>query len=266
VRIALYRILYGQDHVAESIESILPYVDRVVVALAPRPWGTSRGVEYQGKWIDWPTRFDNTRARIAEIDDSKIEVIDDWYPRPRGQHQHLINDIILPRYGACEVVIMEPDCVFSEQQIGWALMDWEHCGADLATVQQIELWRTPLYRIPHRNRDAVWFMRLNGPIGMTGGNGWIEGMWYRGLGAAVHNLGFCNSPPVMLWKHLTALAFSAEIGDAIPNPDWYERVWLNWKPGDRNLEISRGEEHTIPEAYPYPASELPESIRRRYGL
>jgi hypothetical protein len=109
-------------------------------------------------------------------------------------------------------------------------------------------------------------MYIDGPIGMTGGNGWIEGQQYAYLPAFVHNLGFAFGERVMLWKHLTALAFSAEINDALPNPDWYERVWLNWKPGDTNLEISRGEEHTIPAAYPYPVEELPGVIRRKYGI
>jgi hypothetical protein len=271
VRIAIYRCLYAEDFIQESIESILPYVDRVLVAMAPRPWGTSAGIEWKGQWIPWPAQFDNTRSRIAEIDDPRIEVVDDWFPQPRGQWQHLVNDLAIPR-GATECVFMEPDCVFHEDEARYAIESWErHRGHGQATVAQIELWRSPLYRIPRRQRDAVWFTRLNGPIGMTGGNGWIEGNPYLLLGRGerpvhVHNFGFCMSERVMLWKHLTALAFAAEINDAAPNPDWYERVWLNWKPGDTNMEISRGEEHTIPAAFPYPASELPALIRAKYGL
>jgi hypothetical protein len=290
--------------------------------MAPRPWGTSTGIEWGGpfptgatvlslaelstkypgkykQWVQWPGvhmpwchsqgtvmdvqfdpplpddhcncpggrgTFDNTRARIAELDDSRIEVVTDWFPRPRGQHQHLINDIILPCYGACEVVIMEPDLVWHDWEIRHAFDQWEDSGQAIATPKQVELWRTPQWRIPERRRDAAWFVRLNGPIGLTGGNGWIEGQPYAHLPAHVHNFGFCYSEKVMLWKHLTAMAFSSEINDAPPNPDWYERVWLNWKPGDTNLEISRGEEHTIPAAYPYPVEELPAVIRRKYGI
>lgn len=265
MRLAIYRVLYGEDWIQESILSILPHVDRVLVAMAPRPWGTSQGIEYKGEWIPWPAQFDDTRAKIAALDDQRIEAIEDFYPQPRGQWQHLVNNHALPR-GATECLFIEPDCVFHESEIDAAMDAWHRSSAQLATVGQVELWRTPEWVIPPRARSTVWFLRLTGPIGLTGGNGWIEGMAYQWLPAAVHNLGFCMSERVMLWKHLTALAFSAEINDALPNPDWYERVWLNWKPGDTNLEISIGEEHTIPYAVPYDVTRLPASIRARCGL
>jgi len=265
VRLGIYRVLYGDCFIQESIRSILPYVDRVLVAMAPRPWGTSQGITWKGEWVPWPAHFDATREKIAALNDPRIEVIEDFYPQPRGQWQHLVNNHALPR-GATECLFIEPDCVFHEGQAAAAFAEWNASSATLATIASLELWRTLLYRIPIRQRSSVWWLRLSGPIGLTGGNGWIEGQGYQWIKGHVHNLGFCYSERVMLWKHLTAMAFSAEINDALPNPDWYERVWLNWNPGDENLEISIGEEHTIPEAYPYPANELPALIRERCGL
>ncbi len=67
----------------------------------------------------------------------------------------------------------------------------------------------------------------------------------------------------MLWKHLTAMAFSNEIGDCPPDPNWYEEQWLKWNPktNNCNLEIAMGLGYKIPMVVPYEAELLPETAR-----
>lgn len=269
MRVAVYRILYGEDFVAESIRSILPIVDRVLVAKAERPWGTSTGVRWKGEWVAWPARFDETRERIAELREPSVEVVDDFWPTPKNQHQHIVNDLVLPRYKAEEVVFVEPDHVFSDIERARALAEWIAGGYPQATTRMVELWKTPEWRVPERHRPSVLFHRIHGRrMGPTSGDGGQEGVSSHWLRAEVHNLGFCFSTRTMRWKHLTAMAFADEIADAPPDPDWYEKKWLAWDPVINNydLEISLGGQHTIPRAIPYDSRQAPESIRRRFDF
>src|SRR6185369_12401937 len=250
-RAAIYRILYGEDFIVESIESILPHVDRVFVVIAPRPWGTSTGVTYKGEWVSWPAKFDGVRDRVLGMDEPRVGVLDDFWPTPAGQYEHIVNDLIAPHYSPDEILIMEPDWVFSEQEAASTIAKWTaHPELKSACARQVELWRTPTWRIQDRGfaRPTPTLHR------QTGGE-------HGALPSLVHNLGFCFSESTMRWKHLTAIAFSAEIRDCAPNPDWYEKTWLHWHPGsnNRNLEIALTLEHCIPSAFPYNIAGLPAS-------
>ena len=267
MRVAIYRVLYGEDFIQESIRSILPHVDQVVVAMARRPWGSSKGVTYEGAWVPWPDRFDETRDKLSALAEPRVEVIEDTWPMPANQHQHLVNDRVSPKYRPEEVVLIEPDHVFHEDQAERAFSEWNVTSiwrTRQASTRMIELWRSPAWRIAQRHRPSVMFHRLFGhPMRQTSGDGGQAGQSTFWLKAEVHNLGFCFSEKVMRWKHLTALAFSDEIGDAPPDPAWLAR-WLAWKPGDRDLEVSLGGQHTISEAVPYDLNALPARIRARY--
>lgn len=265
MRVAAYRILYGEDFIQESIRSILPYVDHIVVAKAERPWGKSTGVTFKGEWVPWPERFDDTRDKIAALAEPKIEVVDDFWPITANQHQHIVNDLVLPRYRADEVVFIEPDHVFSSLEAAIAVEEWESLDVRQATTRMIELWRTPRWRIAERHRASVLFHRIGGEkIGPTSGDGGQHGVSSTWLQAQVHNLGFCFSEKVMRWKHLTAMAFADEIQDSRPDPEWLDR-WLTWDPhtNNRDLEISLGAQSSIPKAYPYDIANLPAPIKAR---
>lgn len=266
--VAVYRVLYGEDFIQESIRSILPAVDKVFVVKAEKPWGNTRGVTYKGTWVPWPDEFDKTREKVLALNDPKVEIIDDYWPTPKGQLTHIVNDLILPRCKPMTVMFIEPDHVFSEEELEKTFFSWSLYSGTQASTRQIELWKTPAFRIHERpNRTSVVFHRVFGhPMGDTGFNGASE-QPYR-LQGVVHNLGFCLSPQVMYWKHLTALAFSRIVGDSPPNEDWYEKTWLNWDlfRNNQNLEISQGYEWTIPCASPYDVQSLPESIKARYNL
>jgi hypothetical protein len=267
-RVAVYRVLYGDDFIQESIRSILPHVDRVFVVKAEKPWGNTEGAFYKGNWVKWPDKFDDTREKVLELKEPNVEIIDDYWPTPNGQLTHIVNDLVRKKCILSDVVFIEPDHVFSEEQAQLAFKAWHSSKYAQATIRQVEHWKTPLFRVPERpNRTSVVFHRLMGqPMGETGFNGASGGI--PRLPAYVNNLGFCISEKNMYWKHLTALAFSRIVGDSPPNEDWYEQKWLNWHPetNNRNLEISLGYEWTIPQAIPCETSLIPESIKTRYNL
>lgn len=267
-RVAVYRVLYGEDFIQESIKSVLPHVDQVYVIKAEKPWGGTSGVLYKGSWVSWPEPFDNTREKILDMREPRVGIINDYWPTPKGQLTHIVNDLILPRVLPETVVFIEPDHVFSEEQATRAFEAWDHSEDKQVSTRQVEHWKTPLFCVPERpNRTSVVFHRLLGrPMGETGFNGASEGI--ARLPAYVNNLGFCISERAMYWKHLTALAFGRIIGDSPPNEDWYQEKWLTWdkETNNSNLEISLGYEWTIPRAIPCDQSLIPESIKIRYNL
>jgi hypothetical protein len=266
--IAVYRVLYGEDFIQESIRSILPHVDQVIVVKAEKPWGDTEGVTYKGNWVSWPDVFDDTRKKISELNEPRVKVVDDYWPTPKGQLTHIVNDLILPSLKPQEIVFIEPDHVFSKEQASKAFEAWKQFGGNQATTRQIEHWKNPFWMVPERpNRTSVVFHRINGrPMGETGFNGASDGI--HRLPAHVNNFGFCISERSMYWKHLTSLAFSRVVGDSPPNESWYENKWLSWNPvtNNRNLEISLGYEWTIPYAIPCSRDVVPESVCRKFHL
>lgn len=287
---AVYRILYGQDFIKESIKSLAHNADKIFVCIADRPFGNTSGVTYKGQWIEWPKKFDNVREKLQELveEDSKLPqfgnnatlrlkdrlvILDDYCESPKNQLTHIVNDLILPHYPAPDyVMMMEPDHIFSEYGARNVIMFEMEMSVDkFATVEQVEYWKDPHWRIPNRpNRMGPIIHRLNPgeKLVETGFNGAPVVGEVKRLYETVHNMGFCISPEVMYWKHLTALAFSKLIGDSVPNESWYEEKWVKWHPlfNNKDLEISLGYEWVIPYAYESDLSELPESIKQKYGI
>jgi hypothetical protein len=263
--VAIYRVLYGEDFIQESILSILPHVDRIFVVKADKPWGNTTGVTYKGKWYDWPEKFDNTVEKVLALNEPKVEIIYDYWPTPLGQLTHIVNDIILKKCQPHTVVFIEPDHVFSTDEAVKAFEEWSLYSGVQASTHQVEFWKSTEFILPDRpNRTSVVFHRIFGhPMGPTGFNGASEGI--HRLMARVANFGFCVSEKTMFWKHLTALAFSRIVGDSPPNEDWFEAKWKNWnlKTNNSNLEISLGYEWTIPYAIPCDLSLVPELILTR---
>ncbi len=56
---ALYRVLYGEDFIQDSILSILDHVDKVFVFWDDRPWGDVKEAKYKGHMTKIPTHIDN---------------------------------------------------------------------------------------------------------------------------------------------------------------------------------------------------------------
>lgn len=262
---AIYRCLYGETFVQESINSITDHVDKIFIFWDDKPWGDVIGCNYKGQWIQFPKKFDDILDKIKELKNSKIELIYDHVYDNRGQFTHLVNNHILPNYPKPDIImIIEVDQIFRQDQFVASLKEFKWSGLVCADTRQIELWRYLNYRISER-KDRIgvvfWNMRQVDKLPKTYRQGNIENM--PRLSTQVHNLGFAISEKIMYWKHLTSLAFSQKIRDSMPNENWYEKKWLNWdfETNNSNLEIAQGCEYLIPYAIEYDTNQLPETIR-----
>lgn len=272
---ACYRILYGEDWIVPSLKSVLPHVDEVVIFWSDRPWKQARSVTYLGADtpIDWSAGrpFDGWVERIRENGFDPNPPIEQHYFHVDTPHNYWTRAIADRWHEGSKhkrpdiLMLMECDHVWRDDQIAMALREFTNNGYRAATSRQIELWKTFDWRVPERpNRTGAvfWNMhRVAGSFPETRTQGEPRSADFERLRAEVHNLGFCSSGKTMLSKHLTALSFSAKIGDSRPNERWLEDVWKRWEPGMENLEISRGYEHTIRCAVPYDRSQVPEVLR-----
>lgn len=266
-------VLYGSDFVEDSIRSILPVCDDVYVVMVGRPWGDTTGVVYKGDWVPWPEKFDDSRERVAAMNEPRVHIIDNYWPLPHTQCLHAMNDLVLPLYkdvrAIGDVLIMSSDCVFEQGNLEQLMRSWRkyaHAGA-WAYATQRELWRTPAWTFERRQQRSS--VNLHRPVS------WPT-KWPRGglqptpipmLEGTVHSFGFCMSPAATRWKMLTAMAYAPIVGESPPNEDWFEKKWLSWHPvmNNRNLEISARSESDISHAVPYDVTLLPESIQKRYA-
>ena len=273
---AVYRCLYGEDFVQESINSIIDHVDKVFVFFTNKPWGRSRFVEYNDEIVVFPKKFDNVVDKIKSLNNEKIHLIDQgihYVNEPWNVYTVLINNVVIPKYGKPDIFVMpEVDHVFADGDFKLALDEFRNSNYRVAKTRQIELWRTPCYRIPERTgRIGVvfWNMSCLNTLPATRGNAnpntepMIENSI---LSISVYNLGFMVSEKVMYWKHLTAMAFCTIIDDSRPNPSWLKEKWINWdfEKNNKDLEISVGWEHVIPKAIKYENCRLPLSILERF--
>lgn len=262
---ALYRCLYGEDFIQQSIKSIQEYVDKIFIFWDDKPWGDVDSCIYKEQKITFPKKFDNIIDKIKELNNSKIELIYDHQYNNLNQFTHFVNDIILLKYDRPDIIFfIEVDHVWKKNQLESVLLEFKKKNIPCASSSQVELWKTPAYRIPERKgrlATIFWNMNLVNNIPPTGRHANIDHMPF--LSSYVHNFGFCISEKTMYWKHMTALAFSQKIKDSRPNESWYEEKWLKWdfEKNNKNLEISQGSEHTIPYAYRYNLNELPEVIK-----
>ena len=263
LRYAVYRVLYGEDFIIESIMSILPVVDKIIIFKDTKPWGDISHVKYNSRVIPVPEQIDNWEIKVRSLHWkylSKIDIITDHMSNNIGQFTHFVNDIIIPNYGKPDYILfVEPDHVFRKDMAAALLTEMELGEVMVGTTRPIELWRTPLYRIPERPRkcSVLWNMKHFDHIPMTGRHADITNI--STLNIFTHNLGFCVSPNSMLWKFLLCIEYSNKINDSPPNPNWYNK-WLDWTVIDRDLEISLGHERDIPFAYSYDKDDLPETI------
>lgn len=261
---AVYRGYYGEDFIGHSIRSVYDYVDKIFLCWTDRALGGASTCDYRGQTLAFPDPIDSLVevARAAACE--KFIPIYDHVENNENQFTHIVNDLILPFYERPDIImIIEHDHIFRRDQLEGMLS-----VAGIVPIigsKQIELWRTPKWRIPERNRTSTVFYSMNHfeKLPQTARQAEPVIMWpdIPKADYYVHNFGFCMSEKNMLWKHLIGLGISQKIKDSPPNPDWYEKTWLTWdfEKNNKNLEISLGHEHNISHAYPY-YGRLPEVI------
>jgi len=259
----IYRCLYGEDFIQQSILSVKDYADKILVFWTDTPFGNISEVIYKGITQPIPKPIDRILDRINELEFPNLMTYYAHFPDPMNQVTVLINDYVLPNYEKPDLIIfLEPDMVWRKDQLELAL---KFIPDQISYVKQVELWKTPQFRIPERAKrpGAIFYNMKNlSQVPPTGRDGCPAPVSRVVVNPAViHNFGFCVSERNMLWKHMLAIAFAERIGDRRPNENWYEQKWLSWdfETNNKNLEISRGREHWIPCAIPY-TGELPETI------
>jgi hypothetical protein len=270
-RYAIYRVLYGEDFIKESIKSIINYFDKIFIVLADKPLAEAKGCIYKGKYIEFPKTIDNVNDEIKKIKNEKIIVVNDYVYNNSNQFTHIVNDLVLPNYTKPDCILfIEHDHIFKTEQIESSILEFEEKDSICLGTRQVELWKTPFYRIPERNGRlscVFWNMKKLDKIPTTGRHANSPDLIFMNK-SFVHNFGFCMSEKNMLWKHLVGLGISSKIGDCQPNELWYEKKWLNWdfEKNNSDLEISIGSESDIPNAMPYNTEWLPEVIREKYRV
>lgn len=265
---AVYRCLYGEDFIQQSIKSIDPYVDKIFIFYDDIPWANATECKYKGKIVKFPDKFDNILEKIMELNNQKIILLYDHQYDNINQFTHFVNDRILPIYARPDtIMIIEVDHVFRKDQIEGAIKEFDSKGFMYASTSQIFLWKTFDYKLvyPMKRRASVvfWNMKSIDKMPPTARQGEFHGQKMNYLESYVHNLGYCMSKEVMYWKHLTAIGFSQKIGDSPPNEKWFDDKWVNWdfEKNNSNLEIAKGYEHWIPRAELYDKNGLPEILK-----
>tara|TARA_R110002167_G_scaffold120232_1_gene298000 strand:- start:3020 stop:3871 length:852 start_codon:yes stop_codon:yes gene_type:complete len=278
---AFYRILYGEDFIKESLESILPHVDKVFIFWTDKFFGDVTEVGYRGEIIQLPKKVDNVIEIIKGLKNPKIELIYDHRPNNKNHFTERVNKYILPHHPKPKYILfMEPDFIYCDAEINLALIEMELLideGYYWFSTSQVEYWKTPRY-LALRTSDrlaAIWWYLGNidkiPPTGFHADLPWPFGLEFSYLESRVFNLGFCVCDGTMYWKHLSSMAYAKLIGDSAPIESWYKDKWLNWKFDHyaKSFGISKG----FPMEIPYiglndelQLLELSESLLKRFQI
>lgn len=274
---AVYRILYGEDFIKESLNSILDKVDKVFVFWTDKFFGDVSEVIYKGELIKFPDKIDNVIEVIEKMNNPKIELIYDHRPNNLNQFTERVNKHILPHYPKPEYILfMEPDFIYPDAEFDKALAEIQPLieqGDYCFSTSQIEYWRNlnyVTYRHKCNRMAAMWWSLKNlKEIPLTGFHANIKD--FQKLESKICNLGFCINDDTMFWKHMGSLAYSEIIGDSPPCENWYEDKWLNWNYDckGKNYEIAKGYENKIPFINPSDKLELlnlPEELLNRFEI
>jgi len=257
---------YGTEFLIQSINSIIESVDHVFVFYSMRPWcGTGTQIQYLGKTVTIPTLHEDVRSLMCANFSNKSKVTWHQYEceTPRNQFRNLydIANVHAKHMGYRQIetaLLMEPDMIFVNDDADKFITATINSAAQSLSIHQIELWsiladhsrqKVIIYRIPGRprlgptcwntkNEDDSWTTEFGTYNSNTEVFGGIEN----------YNVGFLYNKETMLYKHLTAIGFSAKIGDSIPSDVWFEDKWTNWTPDKIDLEIAEKWRYTIKKA------------------
>lgn len=265
---AIYRIHYGTDFLKQSIHSIKWAVDKVFVFYSLKPWVVKDTVKYLEQEVSMPSNpddvmqfmYDNFRAN------QKIVYKQAEFSGPANQFRQLYDLACQSEGHSCDqVLFMEPDMVFYKPIVDSLFSELEQ-RRDIPCLgtTQIELWKNYEWRIPQRDRIGPMVWDINrAPDFTTHFGPWHPQHQNTSRHIQNYNFGFCLNAQTMLYKHLTAINFSAAIGDSIPSQEWYRDKWLNWTPETRDIEISERWKHLIPQAIIY---NMPDEMKKQMDM
>ena len=253
--LVIYRILYGTDFLERSVRSVYNEADHVWIGYSTEPWSKPKG---------FPDIRDIEESPIKTIEDNfnltegKITLFYHHVDTPRGQFNYLYDQATYEKGIPTIVVFMEPDMVWAPGMFKTFMEQVKSSDKTIITAPQIELWKTNEWRIPQRKRfGPTAYKIVPPPLGF--GQFPLDGRYPVVSTGGCFNFGFCFNERTMLYKHQSALDFSAKIGDSVPSPTWYNEKWLNWTPEVTNLEPSAKHTQLIPHALPY---QMPEDMRK----
>lgn len=276
--VAVYRLLYGSDFLAESLASIYPHVDAIVCCVTHEMFGGRRVVRYFGRDVYLPHDIDGVTGTIREwagVHDAagKVHVVDNPHGAQLiGQLSNIVNSMVIPRFDPSHVMLVEPDEVWHPDAISALFEVAATSDADEFMAAPPPLfWRSFRFATTRTNPYAV-LRALKGarqiePTGhaLASARGRLKKVSDPRVRA--HNFGFAGSERTAFWKHLTSLSFSRDAGlDCPPREEWFEDVWRawNWDTNRRtDLCPSIGHEHAFPAAARYPFHDLPPVMRQR---
>jgi len=267
---AIFRGLYGTGYVKRAIESVLPHVDKVILVWGVVPFAGVNEWEHDGKVYKFPDRFDDLPEMVEAMDDPRVHVVWHHSQNPRNQWTEIVNDIVIPKFGKPDVVMMgHVTHVWTERALAANLEEFGTSRFKWANTWQVETYRQLDYRISEGFRAGVGFWNLEQAHRMP-----TTGLDFnpakiplsRGpmLGGRVHNLRYSQNLNIMFWRHLVVQAYVAQLGDSRPDPKHFEEKLLNWTPETRDIEMALAHKTTVPQAIPYDPSGLPASIKRDY--
>ena len=255
MNIAIYRIHYGLDFLDASIKSIREHVDRIYIFYSNRAWVNKPTVNYLGETMAMLEPPENVLAHLEKKYkfDLKVKYANHECSTPKNQFANLYEEAVsLEGCNPASVLFIEPDMIFTGHHIKDLYKTMRYANIDCLSSNQVEIWRlheNNIYRIPYRNRlgATLWNTRKNPDIKTHFGTYDLEKQ--NVLDECFnYNLAFCFNARTMLYKHLTAIQFSEEIGDSIPSQSWYRDKWLAWTPETTDLEIAERWKHLIHEA------------------
>ena len=258
MNIAIYRIHYGLDFIGKSIKSIIDDIDLIFIFYSNNPWIVQKKMIYKNQEIDFPNNPENVEKYLFDNfgNNSKIKIINFECHTPLNQFG-IMYEIALEniKKKPKKVLFIEPDMVFPKNGLKNLIYELNlKFWLQNISTKEIELWKLydykkkDCFRVPYRKRSGggaiLWRSNYKIKTGFSPKDykKKIHFSWF----VETLNLGFCVNDKTMLYKFLIGLVYTKKIGDSIMNEDWYEKKWINWNIGTKNLEQSKGAEHRIP--------------------
>ena len=262
---AIYRIHYGIDYLKNSINSIQKDFDKIFIFYSEKPWIIKDKIKYKNQYINFPKNPENVKDYIIQNFNSSKFIIENYEcDTPFNQFGNLFELAkkklnIIPS----KVLFMEPDMIFGSNQL--SILNKElnlKFWINSLICRQIETWKydnikknNNTYRIKLRKRRTgavLWKINPKKPIIETEFSGAPQNK-IKNFSAFINilNMGFSINKETMLYKHLLALAAYESINDSEPDEHWYENKWLNWNENVMDLDISKGSQSSIKQAFKY---------------